>query len=148
MEFIDGKPLLEYFGSEREKHLDPETLASRNEKIKKISRNFFWCMCNQIFRDGFFHADPHPENIFVLSQNRIGFVDFGETGRLPDDVKQILIRHLISIYRWDFEQAVKEILASSFQREAPTYKIFAEISFWPLSNIDMAPTTKTRTDAN
>lgn len=110
MEFIDGKPLLEYFESEREKHLDPETLASRNEKIKKISRNFFWCMCNQIFRDGFFHADPHPANIFVLSQNRIGFVDFGATGRLPDDVKQILIRHLISIYRWDFEQAVKELL--------------------------------------
>jgi ubiquinone biosynthesis protein len=38
-----------------------------------------------IFRHGFFHGDPHPANILVLSPERIGLVDFGLSGRLTDD---------------------------------------------------------------
>src|SRR4051795_11447782 len=39
-----------------------------------------------IFRQGFFHADPHPANIFVLDQGAsIGLVDFGQVGKLTDD---------------------------------------------------------------
>ena len=37
-----------------------------------------------IFRHGFFHADPHPANILVLSRERVGLVDFGLTGQLTD----------------------------------------------------------------
>jgi ubiquinone biosynthesis protein len=37
-----------------------------------------------IFRHGFFHADPHPANILVLSPDRIGLVDFGLVGKLTD----------------------------------------------------------------
>src|SRR5712691_1713531 len=38
-----------------------------------------------IFRHGFFHGDPHPANILVLPGDRIGLVDFGQTGQLTDD---------------------------------------------------------------
>src|SRR6185436_1737617 len=38
-----------------------------------------------IFRHGFFHGDPHPANILVLGENRIGLVDFGQAGKLSDD---------------------------------------------------------------
>jgi ubiquinone biosynthesis protein len=38
-----------------------------------------------IFRNGFFHGDPHPANILVLGPDRIGLVDFGQTGKLSDD---------------------------------------------------------------
>jgi ubiquinone biosynthesis protein len=110
MEMLHGKPLLAFIESAREQPRDPDVSASRNREIKLISHNLFWCMCNQIFRDGFFHADPHPANIFVLAENRIGFVDFGATGRLPADVRLRFIRHVIYLYRGDFEQAVKEIL--------------------------------------
>ncbi len=37
-----------------------------------------------IFRHGFFHGDPHPANILVLSPERIGLVDFGLVGKLTD----------------------------------------------------------------
>ncbi len=37
-----------------------------------------------IFRHGFFHGDPHPANILVLSPERIGLVDFGLAGKLTD----------------------------------------------------------------
>jgi ubiquinone biosynthesis protein len=38
-----------------------------------------------IFRHGFFHGDPHPANILVLSPDRVGLVDFGLTGKLTDE---------------------------------------------------------------
>jgi ubiquinone biosynthesis protein len=38
-----------------------------------------------IFRNGFFHGDPHPANILVLGPDRLGLVDFGQAGKLSDD---------------------------------------------------------------
>jgi ubiquinone biosynthesis protein len=48
-----------------------------------------------IFRHGFFHGDPHPANILVLSADRIGLVDFGLTGKLSDDDMSKLTRLFI-----------------------------------------------------
>ncbi|HZT92685.1 MAG TPA: AarF/ABC1/UbiB kinase family protein [Gaiellaceae bacterium] len=49
-----------------------------------------------IFRHGFFHGDPHPANILVLSPDRIGLVDFGLTGKLSDDDMSKLTRLFIA----------------------------------------------------
>jgi ubiquinone biosynthesis protein len=38
-----------------------------------------------VFRHGFFHADPHPANIFVLDTGQLGLVDFGQAGKLSDE---------------------------------------------------------------
>jgi ubiquinone biosynthesis protein len=48
-----------------------------------------------IFRNGFFHGDPHPANILVLSPERIGLVDFGLVGKLTDDDMSRLTRLFI-----------------------------------------------------
>jgi ubiquinone biosynthesis protein len=48
-----------------------------------------------IFRHGFFHGDPHPANVLVLSPERIGLVDFGLTGRLTDEDMSKLTRLFI-----------------------------------------------------
>ncbi len=109
MEFLEGTPLLAFIQSAGGSKNSNAATMSR-EELHSISHRLFWCMCNQIFRDGFFHADPHPANIFILENGQIGFVDFGATGRLPADVRQTLIRHFVYLYRGDFEQAVKEIL--------------------------------------
>ena len=44
----------------------------------------------QVLDDGYFHADPHPGNVFVLEDGRIGLVDFGMVGRISDD----MLRHI------------------------------------------------------
>lgn len=50
---------------------------------------------DMIFRDGFFHADPHPGNIWALDDGKIGLLDFGMTGRLDDhgreDLEELLL---------------------------------------------------------
>jgi predicted unusual protein kinase regulating ubiquinone biosynthesis (AarF/ABC1/UbiB family) len=109
MELLEGTPLLAFIQSAGGSK-DSNAATMSREELHSISHRLFWCMCNQIFRDGFFHADPHPANIFILENGQIGFVDFGATGRLPADVRQTLIRHFVYLYRGDFEQAVKEIL--------------------------------------
>jgi ubiquinone biosynthesis protein len=52
--------------------LDRKLLAQRGARA----------MLKMALEDGFFHADPHPGNIFYLPGNRIAFIDFGMTGRL------------------------------------------------------------------
>ena len=41
-------------------------------------------MLNQVYVFGYFHADLHPANLYVLPGNAIGYVDFGIVGQLPD----------------------------------------------------------------
>ena len=43
------------------------------------------CTARQFFEVGFFHADPHPGNLLVDSENRLAYLDFGKMDRLNDD---------------------------------------------------------------
>jgi ubiquinone biosynthesis protein len=60
-----------------------------------LARRGAGAVLKMIVEDGFFHADPHPGNVFYLPGNRIAFIDFGMTGRLSarrrDDLLQLLL---------------------------------------------------------
>jgi ubiquinone biosynthesis protein len=58
--------------------LSSYSLEERRRLAQTITRAWF----QQILRDGFFHADPHPGNIVVLAPDRIGLLDFGMAGSL------------------------------------------------------------------
>jgi len=68
---------------------------------KKVIVNLLGdCFGKQILEDGFFHSDPHPGNLFVLpgdeGQPVLGIVDFGQTKRLPPEIKVELKRTLMA----------------------------------------------------
>jgi len=48
-----------------------------------------------IFRHGFFHGDPHPANVLVLEDGRVGLIDFGLAGSLTDEDMARLTRLFI-----------------------------------------------------
>jgi ubiquinone biosynthesis protein len=52
------------------------------------------CMIDQMLVDGHFHADPHPGNVMVLGDARIGLIDFGAASRL-DPMQQSALRDLM-----------------------------------------------------
>ena len=49
-----------------------------------LARHGAKAVLKMMLEDGFFHADPHPGNIYYLQGNRIAFIDFGMVGRLPE----------------------------------------------------------------
>ena len=74
LEFLEGTQLA-----------DVETEAYTVEERRQLAYRMTETWMTMIFRHGFFHGDPHPANILVLPGDRIGLVDFGQTGKLTDD---------------------------------------------------------------
>lgn len=54
-------------------------------------------LAKMIFDDGYFHADPHPGNLFVETGGRIGLIDFGMVGTLDDELRTKLSRLLVAL---------------------------------------------------
>ena len=93
-EFIDGVPLIEIMIARREgnrAYLD--ALAADGHDLDRIVRHLDWNMLNQVYVFGYFHADLHPANLFILPGDAIGYVDFGIVGQLPDRVRDSLTRY-------------------------------------------------------
>jgi ubiquinone biosynthesis protein len=80
-----------------------------------------------IFEDGFFHADPHPGNLFVMSDGRIGLMDFGIVGWLASDVIENIARAFVALLNRNFSQIIdlyielglvnQDVDIESFKRE-------------------------------
>jgi len=51
----------------------------------------------QVFEDGFFHGDPHPGNVLVLPDGRLGMIDFGLWGTLTSEQQDIILHWLTAI---------------------------------------------------
>jgi len=71
--------------------------------LEKAARATF----KQIFRDGFFHADTHPGNLFVKDDGRIGAVDFGIMGRLDLKTRKHLGELLLAFLVHDYRRAAE-----------------------------------------
>jgi len=61
---------------------DRRLLIANGYDPKLIAEEGTTILLEMIFKHGFFHADPHPGNLFILSGNRIALIDFGMTGTL------------------------------------------------------------------
>jgi ubiquinone biosynthesis protein len=89
MEFIDGVKISNLAELEK-RGIDRKLLANIGGKM----------VFKQIFEDGFFHADPHPGNLFALEGNIIAPVDYGMMGRLSETTMDELADLLISVVSW------------------------------------------------
>ena len=78
-----------------------------------LAEEFFKAYLKQVLVDGFFHADPHPGNIFLTDDGRVALLDLGMTGRLSSSMQEHLLQLLIAISEGNGDQAVKTILLIS-----------------------------------
>jgi ubiquinone biosynthesis protein len=84
---------LEYLEGTQFADLDLESRSM--EERRELAYRMTDAWMTMIFRHGFFHGDPHPANILLLDDGRIGLVDFGLAGRLTDEDMTNLTRLFI-----------------------------------------------------
>jgi ubiquinone biosynthesis protein len=101
MEYIDGINI---------KQLLAEGDKKRN---KKIAERLLGAYFRQIFEHQFFHADPHPSNIFILPDDRIAYLDFGMMKHLTREFSRTLSDMMLSMILRDIGGIIKNLKASN-----------------------------------
>ena len=99
MEFVDGI-----------KVTDTQKLEEAGIDPKEVAKGGFDLLCEQIFTYRFFHADPHPGNIFALPDGRISFVDFGMMGSIAERDRKDFVDMIYYIVKEEEEKAALCIL--------------------------------------
>ncbi|KST63472.1 ABC1 kinase family protein [Mastigocoleus testarum] len=107
MEWLDGGPILSADLGNHKNGKDPTT------ERKEITSLLFRAFSQQLYIDGFFHADPHPGNIFYLKDGRVALLDCGMVGRLDPRTQQILIEMLLAIVDLDAQRCAQLTLQLS-----------------------------------
>ena len=89
---------------------------------KKAAENY----CKQILEDGFFHADPHPGNLWIAG-GQIAWLDLGMAGHLSDHYKAILKRAISAILKNDIYELKNAFLSFGTPRHKSTMHSFIRI---------------------
>src|SRR5690625_78214 len=92
------------------------------EVLRKASAIFF----NQVFRDGFFHGDQHPGNMFVLPDGSIGAVDFGIMGRLDYRTRTFLADMLLATLARDYERLAEVQMEAGYLPAGQPTALYAQ----------------------
>ena len=97
---------------------DIAQLKAANIDIARLASDGVKIFFTQVFRDGFFHADMHPGNIFVGRNGIYSGVDFGIMGTLSDADKNYLARNFAAFFQRDYKAvAVAHIEAGWVPKE-------------------------------
>src|SRR5579875_614155 len=103
-------------------------LRSEGHDLGEIARRGANVVLNMIFRDGFYHADPHPGNLLVLADSAIGVLDCGMVGRIDDNMRDAFTTMLLAAITRDTSQLTDQLLRlarvpADFDRDAFTSEI-------------------------
>lgn len=97
MEELDGIPLSHHQALKQE-NVDPQ-------QVLKVGLSAFFRM---VFSDGIFHGDLHAGNLFVMTDNKVGLIDFGVVGRLNSKTQAAIANMFISLAMEDYERLAYE----------------------------------------
>lgn len=114
MEYVRGRKITE-LSPIRHMEIDGEALAEE----------LFQAYLKQILIDGFFHADPHPGNVFVTTDGRVALLDLGMVGRVPPSLQDHLLRLMLAVADGNGEEAAR----ISIQMGNPLEGLFEEEKF-------------------
>ncbi|MBI1246088.1 MAG: 2-polyprenylphenol 6-hydroxylase [Alphaproteobacteria bacterium] len=92
------------------------------EIVAKAARAFF----RQVFRDGFFHADMHPGNIFVAEDGALVAVDFGIMGRIDKPTRIVLADMLAGFLNQDYRKVAEVHFRAGFVPATQDMGAFAQ----------------------
>ena len=114
-EWVEGVPLR-----------DPESLSAAGHDPKAIAISLLRAFLNQALRDGFFHADLHPGNLFVDKEGRICAVDFGIMGRLDMAMRRFMAETLAGFLARDYVRVAQVHFDAGFVPRTHSVETFAQ----------------------
>jgi len=135
MEYIDGV-----------KVNDIEGIEGYGLYAKSVLQNVLDLYLEQVLMHGFFHADPHPGNVFVNKHGQIVFIDFGAMGFMIPEDRKIIESMVLDFLANDAKSLIKNIkrlaivhhIEDERRLERDAYEIFEMIKQNALDDIDIS----------
>ena len=115
---------------------DKEKIIKIGQDPKKIARIGLDLYLTQFLKHGFFHANPHPGNIFLKENGQIVFIDFGAMGKLYPNEREFLINLIIYSLKKDVKKMVKTIQELAIKFEVPDERKFERELYGIIEMID------------
>ena len=115
-DFVDGIPVA-----------DTAALDAAGVDRKLIARRGAGVILKMVLEDGFFHADPHPGNVFVLPDSRIAVIDYGMVGRLSTARRDQIVSLLRGLVDHDAERVSDVLMEWTGQSDADEGQLAQDI---------------------
>jgi ubiquinone biosynthesis protein len=115
LEWVEGTPL----------H-DRATLEAKGFDLKHLARAVIQTFLRHALRDGFFHADMHPGNLFVDGDGRLIFVDFGIMGRLGQKERRFLAEILYGFITRNYQRTAEVHFEAGYVPPQHSVESFAQ----------------------
>jgi predicted unusual protein kinase regulating ubiquinone biosynthesis (AarF/ABC1/UbiB family) len=115
MQYVHGKKIT-----------DLHPLARMEFDGKALAEELFRAYLQQILVDGFFHADPHPGNVFLSDDYRIALIDLGMVGRIMPGLQEQLLQLLLAIAEGRGDDAAGIAIKIGHRQEDFAEKEFTE----------------------
>lgn len=93
---------------------DPERGSARR---LDLAEHLFRAYLKQILEDGFFHADPHPGNVLLTADQRVGLLDLGMVGWISESMRDHLLNLLLAVSEGRGEDAANVAMRMGQRRE-------------------------------
>lgn len=134
MERLDGIP-----------GTDIDALRNSGADLAEFARRGANMYLEMVFRDGFYHADPHPGNLLLLPGNVVGVIDCGQVGRIDDELRDEVEALLLAIVENDSSLVTEQVLRlGAVPPDCPRERLRADLDDFmadyvghPLSDINV-----------
>lgn len=114
-EWVDGTPIR-----------NPAVVEAAGHDPKRVAVTVVQSFLTQALRDGFFHADLHPGNLFVDEMGRLVAVDFGIMGRLDPSMRRFLAETLAGFLARDYMRVARVHYDAGFVPRSHPIETFAQ----------------------
>jgi ubiquinone biosynthesis protein len=105
---------------------DTAAIAAAGHDPRQVAVLVMRSFLTQALRDGFFHADMHPGNLFIDSQGRLAAVDFGIMGRLDADMRRFMAGTLAGFLQRDYRRVAELHFEVAFVPPQHSLETFAQ----------------------
>ncbi len=118
-----------------------EALVASGYDLTELARRGADMFLQMVFRDAFYHADPHPGNLMVLDDGVIGVLDGGMVGRIDEDLRDQIEELLLAAVEQDAERLLDSVvqlgqMPPNFNREELKGELVAFVDTYATQSVD------------